>query len=208
MSWRRSWSKFLSVLSQQPQYDFCAQNIKYVHQELQNVVVKWTKNIYYFGRVIDFDFNIYRKREVERSRNAKLSRKHVSDVPRDQYMEEDVDNQNQHDPAQWEVIVNRGRFVEVVPLRSLAWNIPPSMLDLKKSKMFYQIHCWFDIEALGTKLIQVRLRNNWPVPSWIPMMLNPIAMAVLNGRHEANFWPWVMVSYSELIKNQGKKNPK
>lgn len=134
MSWRRSWSKFLSVLSQQPQYDFCAQNIKYFHQELQNVVVKWTKNIYYFGRVIDFDFNIYRKREVERSRNAKLSRKHVSDVPRDQYMEEDVHNQNQHDPAQWEVIVNRGRFVEVVPLRSLAWNIPPSMLDLKKNQ--------------------------------------------------------------------------
>lgn len=99
MSWRRSWSKFLSVLSQQPQYDFCAQIIKYFHQELQNVVVKWTKNIYHFGRVIDFDFNIYRKREVERSRNAKLSRKHVSDVPRDHYMEEDVHNQNQHDPA-------------------------------------------------------------------------------------------------------------
>lgn len=46
-----------------------------------------------------FWFQYYRKREVERSRNAKLSRKHVSDVPRDHYMEEDVHNQNQHDPA-------------------------------------------------------------------------------------------------------------
>ena len=40
------------------------------------------------------------------------------------------------------------------------------------------------------------------------MMLKPIAIAVLKGRQEAIFAPADIVSYSELMKNHGKKNPK
>lgn len=60
-------------------------------------------------------YSTYREREIERLRNAVLSRFHSIHIPGDETIQDRVDHQHHHDVQHGEVITGVNRLVEIVP---------------------------------------------------------------------------------------------